>query len=81
MASDSRAEDLIHIVRGLPDITSVEIVHQDDRLLTLSVQSPTDCRGNLSRSLVKSGHDVVRLELGSNELESLFVELLGKKVN
>ena len=81
MASGSRAEDLIHIVRGLPDITSVEMVQQDGQLLTLSVESPSDCRGSLSRSLVKSGHDVVRLELGSNELESLFVELLGKKVN
>jgi ABC-2 type transport system ATP-binding protein len=81
MASDTRAEDLVHFVQGLPDITSVEMVQQDDQLLTLLVQSPTDCRGSLSRSLVKSGHDLVRLELGSNELESLFVELLGQKVN
>ena len=81
MASDTRAEDLVYFVQGLPDITSVEMVQQDDQLLTLSVQSPTDCRGSLNRSLVKSGHDVVRLELGSNELESLFVELLGQKVN
>ena len=81
MAPDTQAEDLIQFVRKLPDITSVEMVQQDGQLLTLSVESPSDCRGSLSSSLVKSGHDVVRLELGSNELENLFVELLGQKVS
>ena len=81
MAPDTHAEGLIQFIRKLPDITSVEMVQQDGQLLTLSVESPSDCRGSLSRSLVKSGHDVVRLELGSNELENLFVELLGQKVS
>lgn len=77
---DSRTEDLVLFIQGLSDITSVEITQQDDRLLMLSVKSTTDCRGRLTRSLVKSGHDVVRLELEASELESLFVELIGHKV-
>ena len=81
MTADTQAAGLTHFVRRLPDITSVELIQHDDPLLTLSIQSTTDCRAHLNRSLVKAGHDVVRLELDSNDLESLFVELLGHKVN
>lgn len=81
ITADTQTAGLTHFVRRLPDITSVELIQHDDPLLTLSIQSTTDCRAHLNRSLVKAGHDVVRLELDSNDLESLFVELLGHKVN
>lgn len=67
------------ILRTLPDVVSAEPASNGgESSLTFMVEARRDCRAEVCRALVESGHDVVRLDRTQRELESMFVELVGE---
>ena len=79
-SSAGAADRIAGIIRALPDVVSATQNGDTDdvRSLTFLVEARRDCRAEVCRALVEGGHDVLRLDRTQRELESMFVELVGR---
>lgn len=76
-APGSAAEEVLELLRALPEVVEAAIEAQDGRIVSYRLNGSADVRAQVCRAVVESGHDVVRLDKAARELERIFVELVG----
>ncbi|MCG8422895.1 MAG: ABC transporter ATP-binding protein [Proteobacteria bacterium] len=64
----------IEAVEGVKSVTSATAPYEDARIYHISCTS--DVRAEVSRAIVKAGHDLLKLDHGQSELESTFLKLV-----
>lgn len=62
-------------LRGLPDISAVEVLHASNDVVELLVSTGRDQREAISRALVEAGFGLMGLMPAEPELESIFIQL------
>jgi gliding motility-associated transport system ATP-binding protein len=62
-------------LEALADIGPVSVVREDGEGLALRVEAPADQRPRVARALMNAGLDLLRLERGTQRLESIFLSL------
>jgi ABC-2 type transport system ATP-binding protein len=65
------------VLRGVPGVRSVTVVSGDEDRVELRADAPGELRPAIARALLGAGLDLLRLDLGQDRLESLFLRLTG----
>mgnify|MGYP001194575692 FL=1 len=68
------------LVQGLPGVGEVRLVGEEQGVTTLTLTTAGDVRAALARAVVTAGHDLLRLQPGSGQLEGLFLQLTGSRL-
>jgi ABC-2 type transport system ATP-binding protein len=77
-AGDTAAEAVAAQLRKLPEVTDVSVLGADEGGHELEITSTDDVRAALARALVEGGHGLIRLDRAQRQLESIFLQLVGK---
>jgi ABC-2 type transport system ATP-binding protein len=72
----ARARSLLEAVVG---VRRVQVLREEAGVATLRVDAPAELRGALARALVLGDVELLRLERGSEKLESIFLKLMHEK--
>lgn len=67
--------DKAKALEALSGIGPVSVVQEDGALLSLQVQAPADLRPRVAQALVGAGLELLRLDRGTQRLESIFLNL------
>ncbi len=62
-------------IRGLPTVKSAGISHEESGSARLVVEAPASLRPQIVRALVAADVDLLRIDYGAPELESIFLQL------
>ena len=64
-------------LRSVPGVRGVTVVSGEEDRVELRADAPEDLRPAIARALLGAGLDLLRLDLGQDRLESLFLRLTG----
>jgi ABC-2 type transport system ATP-binding protein len=64
-------------LRAVPGVRSVMVVSADEGRVELRADAPEDLRPAIARAVLAAGLDLLRLDVGQDRLESLFLRLTG----
>jgi ABC-2 type transport system ATP-binding protein len=65
----------VEVTRGVLGITNVLLLGEESGEASLRVQSSSDIRAQLARTLVLAGLDLLRMDRAASQLESVFIQL------
>jgi ABC-2 type transport system ATP-binding protein len=63
------------LANSVPGVTGAVIVRESDGVATVRMQAAPDLRPKIARVLVNGGLDLLRIDRGAAQLESIFLEL------
>jgi ABC-2 type transport system ATP-binding protein len=64
-------------LRAVPGVRSVAVVSADEDRVELRADAPEELRPAIARAVLAAGLDLLRLDVGQDRLESLFLRLTG----
>lgn len=76
VGDDAVAGAIRRCIESVAGVTRVLASGRDDGALSFHIDATGDCRAAVCRALVEDGHDVLRLDRATSELESVFLELV-----
>jgi ABC-2 type transport system ATP-binding protein len=68
-------------LRGVPGVRGVTVVSGEEDRVELLAEAPHELRPAIARALLAAGLDLLRLDVGRDRLESLFLRLTGGAEN
>lgn len=68
-------------LRGVPGVRGVSVVSGEEDRVELLADAPEESRPAIARALIAAGLDLLRLDVGQDRLESLFLRLTGGTEN
>lgn len=69
------ARRAIEIAATVPGVGAATVLREENGLVTLRLQAPADLRPKIARAFVQNGIDLLRIDRGAAQLESIFLQL------
>jgi ABC-2 type transport system ATP-binding protein len=66
---------VVDLASTVPGVSSASIVREADGVVLVRMQAPADLRPKIARVLVNGGLDLLRIDRGAAQLESIFLQL------
>jgi len=66
---------VVDLASTVPGVTGASIVREADGVVLVRMQAPADLRPKIARVLVNGGLDLLRIDRGAAQLESIFLQL------
>src|SRR5262249_35824630 len=66
---------VVDLAATVPGVTGVSIVREADGVVLVRMQAAADLRPKIARVLVNGGLDLLRIDRGAAQLESIFLQL------
>jgi ABC-2 type transport system ATP-binding protein len=71
----SAGRRVVDLASSVPGVSGASIVREADGIATVRMQAASDLRPKIARVLVNGGLDLLRIDRGAAQLESIFLEL------
>src|SRR5581483_1796683 len=75
VAGASAARRAVEICQAVPGVAGAEVVRDIDGVAAISLRAPAELRPKIARALVQGGVDLLRIDRGATQLESIFLQL------